>query len=58
MTNCPYSAEDWRERAQKARAAAEQAVDPEAKRAALEMAAGYERLAEMAAQRLPRLTPA
>jgi hypothetical protein len=53
MTNCPYTAKDWRERAEKARAVAEAAVDPEAKRAALEIAAGYERLAEMV-ERAPR----
>ena len=45
-----YTAKDWREGAQGARAIAEHAVDPEAKRAALEMAAGYEKLAEMAAK--------
>jgi hypothetical protein len=58
MSNCLYTAKDWRERAEKARAIAEQAVDPEAKRAALEMAAGYEKLAEMAAKGLPRLVSA
>jgi hypothetical protein len=50
MTHCPYTDKDWRERAEKARAIAEQAVDPEARRAALEMAAGYEKLADMAAK--------
>jgi hypothetical protein len=44
-----YTAKDWRERAEKAGAIAEQAVDPETKRAALEMAVGYETLAESAA---------
>ena len=58
MTNCPYSAKDWHERAEKARAIAEQAVDPEARRAALEMAAGYEKLAEMAATGAARLASA
>ena len=53
-----YTAKDWRERAQKARAIAEQAVDPEARRAALEMAAGYERLAEMTAKGAARLASA
>jgi hypothetical protein len=53
-----YTAKDWRERAQKARAIADQAVDPESKRAALEMAGGYEKLAEMAAKGLPRLASA
>ena len=53
-----YTAKDWRERAQKARAIAGQAVDPEARRAALEMAAGYERLAEMAARGAARLASA
>jgi hypothetical protein len=58
MTNCPYTAEDWRQRAQKARAIAEQAVDPDAKRAALEMAAGYEKLAQMVAKSSARLASA
>ena len=58
MTHCPYTANDWRERAEKARAIAEQAVDPEARRAALEMAAGYEKLADMAAKGSARLAPA
>ena len=58
MTNCPYTAEDWRQRAQKARAIAEQADDPEVRRAALEMATGYERLAEMVAKSSARLASA
>jgi hypothetical protein len=49
MTNCPYTAKDWRERADQARARAEQVVDPEARRAVLEIAAGYDRLAAAAA---------
>jgi hypothetical protein len=58
MTNCPYTAKDWHERAENVRAIAEQAVDPDARRAALEMAAGYERLAEMAAKGAARLASA
>jgi hypothetical protein len=58
MTNCPYTAKDWRERAERARAIAEEAVDPEARRAALEMATGYEKLAEMAAKGVARLATA
>ena len=58
MTHCPYTAKDWRERAEKARANAEQAVDPEVRRAALEMAVGYEKLAEMAAKGSARLVSA
>ena len=53
-----YTAKDWRERAQKARAIAEQADDPAAKRAALEMAAGYEKLAQMVAKSSARLASA
>jgi hypothetical protein len=53
-----YTAKDWRERAEKARAISERAVDPEAKRAALEMATGYEKLAEMAAKGAARLASA
>ena len=50
MTNCPYAAKDWRERAELARTRAEQMTDPETKRIALEIAAGYDKLAEMAAK--------
>jgi hypothetical protein len=50
MTNCPYTAKDWQERADRARARAEQIADPEAKRGALEIAAGYDKLAAMAAK--------
>jgi len=58
MTNCLYTAEDWRQRAQKARAISAQADDPEARRAALEMAAGYEKLAQMVAKSSARLASA
>jgi hypothetical protein len=53
----PYTARNWRERAERARVASEAAVDPEAKRAALEIAAGYERLAKIT-ERAPRLVSA
>ena len=42
----------WRDRAEKARVHAEQMRDPEACRMMLETAAGYERLAKKAEQRL------
>jgi hypothetical protein len=56
MTN--YSAEDWRERAERARSRAKQVADPEAGRIALEIAAGYDRLAAMAAKGALRLASA
>jgi hypothetical protein len=43
----------WRKRAAEARAMADQIADPVAKRAMLETAKGYERLAERAALRKP-----
>ena len=55
MTN--YSAEDWRERAEQARSR-NQVADPEAERNALEIAAGYDRLAAMAAKGALRLVSA
>jgi hypothetical protein len=42
----------WRDRAEEARVHAEQMRDPEACRMMLEIAAGYERLAKKAEQRL------
>jgi len=42
----------WRARAEEARVHAEQICDPEARRMMLEIAAGYERIAERAEQRL------
>jgi hypothetical protein len=42
----------WRERAQQARATAEQIPDPEARRMMQEIADGYERLARRAEERL------
>jgi hypothetical protein len=56
MTN--YSAQDWRERAERARSRAKQIADPEAERIALEIAAGYDRLAVMAAKGALRLVSA
>lgn len=44
--------EHWRDRAEEARLRAEQLGDPEARRMMLEIAAGYERIAERAEQRL------
>jgi hypothetical protein len=41
----------WRDRAEEARVHAEQMTDPEAKRMMLEIANGYERLAERVAER-------
>ena len=46
------NAQHWRDRAEEARAHAEQMNDPEAKRQMFEIAAGYERLAERAERRL------
>jgi hypothetical protein len=43
----------WRKRAAEARAMADQIVDPVAKRAMLEIAKGYERIAERAERRKP-----
>jgi hypothetical protein len=48
MTNAKH----WRDRAEEARANAEQMNDPEAKRQMSEIVAGYERLAQRAEQRL------
>jgi hypothetical protein len=42
----------WRNRAEEARAQAKQLNDPEARRKMLEIADGYERIAERAEQRL------
>jgi hypothetical protein len=42
----------WRNRAEEARANAHQMSDPESKRMMLDIAAGYERLAERAERRL------
>jgi hypothetical protein len=58
MTDCPYTAKDWRERAQQVRMRAEQLTDPDAKRVALEIAAGYDQLAAMAAKGASRLASA
>jgi hypothetical protein len=58
MTDCLYTAKDWRERAAQVRVRAEQLTDPEAKRAALEIAAGYDQLAAMAAKGASRLPSA
>jgi hypothetical protein len=46
------NAKHWRDRAEEARANAEQMNDLEAKRQMSEIAAGYERLAQRAEQRL------
>jgi hypothetical protein len=58
MTNCPYTATDWRERAELVRSKAERLADPEAKRVLLEIAAGYDKLAAMAAKGALRLVSA
>ena len=55
MSSPFYNARDWRERAELARAQANSAVDPDAKRAMLEIAAGYEALAKMAEKGALRL---
>jgi len=46
-----YHAKHWQERAEEARRMAEQIPDPAAQEAMLQVAAGYERLAERAAAR-------
>jgi hypothetical protein len=46
------NAQHWRDRAEEARANAEQMNDPEAKRQMYEIAGGHERLAQRAEQRL------
>ena len=53
-----YDASHWRDRAEGARAMAEQITDPAARDAMLQVAAGYERLAERAAMRKPERQPA
>lgn len=58
MSDCPYTDKDWRERAAQMRIRAEQLTDPEAKRVALEIAAGYDQLAAMAARGASRLASA
>jgi hypothetical protein len=47
----------WRQRAQETRAEADKMDDPDAKRTLLEIAAAYERLADLAEQRGPPDTP-
>jgi hypothetical protein len=51
MKQVSYNAEHWRERAREARAQAEQMSTPGAKRQLLEIAAAYEELAKLAADR-------
>jgi len=46
------SSDHWRERATMARTVAEQITDPEAKAVMLEIAAGFDRLAEIVQMRL------
>ena len=53
-----YTAEDWRKRAEQVRARAEQTFDPQAQRIVLDIAAAYERLAEMAEKRSKNLVSA
>ena len=50
-----FTAKHWRDRAEETRAVAEQLDDPEARRIMLEIAAGYERLAERAQAREARV---
>ena len=51
MKQVSHNAEYWRERAREARAQAEQMSTPGAKRQLLEIAAAYEELAKLAADR-------
>jgi hypothetical protein len=55
MTDCLFTARDWQKRAEQERTRAEQIADLEAKRIALEIAAGYDKLAAMAAKGVLRL---
>lgn len=48
MPTRAYTAKDWRDRAEEARARADEIHDPRARQIMLEIAAGYDRLAEMA----------
>lgn len=47
MPTGPYTAKDWRDRAEEARARAEEMRDARARQIMLDIAAGYDRLAEM-----------
>ena len=48
MPTGPYTAKDWRDRAEEARAKAQEMREPRAREIMLEIAAGYDTLAEMA----------
>lgn len=48
MPTGPYTAKDWRDRAEEARARAEEMRGPRARQIMLEIAEGYDRLAQMA----------
>jgi hypothetical protein len=56
MSCDPFTAEHWRDRAAEARARAEM-LDEIARRIILEIAAAYDRLAEMTAAKEPRCFP-
>jgi hypothetical protein len=54
MPSKPHDEEYWLERARDARIQADQLTTPEAKRIMLEIAAGYQRLAQSAEERTGR----
>ena len=51
----PFNAKHWRERAKEARTMAEQMCDPESRQQMLEIAEGYERLAQHYMAREPKM---
>jgi hypothetical protein len=53
----PHDEKYWLDRAREAHAQAERTTDPEARRIMLEVAAGYQRLAQYAEERTGRPKP-
>jgi regulator of replication initiation timing len=51
----PFNAKHWRERAEEARTAAEQMCDAQSRQQMLEIAEGYERLAQLYKAREPKM---
>jgi hypothetical protein len=57
MPSEPHDEHYWLERAKEARLRADRMITPDAKRVMLEIAAGYQRLAQYADERTGRLKP-
>jgi hypothetical protein len=57
MPSKPHDETYWLDRARKAHAQAERMANPEARRIMLEIAAGYQRLAQYAEERTGRAKP-